>query len=82
MLCVYERSVCVCVCVYMCVVEGKTSKYTDLQSLQVSGLLNPFTAVEATWHSAFGRQFSVLKKKKKICSGRDSTSEQEQEIGK
>ncbi len=57
---------CVCICVYMCVVEGKTSKYTNLQSLQVSGLLNPFTAVEATWRSAFGRHFSVLKKKKKI----------------
>ncbi len=63
--CVCMSAVCVCVCVYMCVVEGKTSKYTDLQSLQVSGLLNPFTAVEATWHSAFGRQFSVLKKKKR-----------------
>ncbi len=48
----------------VCVVEGMTSKYTDLQSLQVSGLLNPFTAVEATWRSAFGRRFSVLKKKK------------------
>ncbi len=57
-----------CVCVYMCVVEGMTSKYTDLQSLQVSGLLNPFTAVEATWRSAFGRQFSVLKKKKDLLS--------------
>ncbi len=56
---------CVCVCVYMCVVEGKTSKHTDLQSLQVSGLLNPFTAIEATWRSAFDRRFSVLKKEKK-----------------
>ncbi len=47
-VCMSAVCVCVCVCVYMCVVEGKTSKYTDLQSLQVSGLLNPFTAIEAT----------------------------------
>ncbi len=56
----------VCVCVYMCVVEGKTSKYTDLQSLQGSGLLNPFTAVDATWHFAFGRRFSLFKNKQTI----------------
>ncbi len=52
-------------CVRLCVVEGKTSKYTDLQSLQVSGLLNSFTAIEATWRSAFDRRFSVLKRKRK-----------------
>ncbi len=56
----YVRSV---VFVCMCVVKGKTSKYTDLQSLQGSGFLNPVTAIDATWHSAFGQRFSLLKKK-------------------
>ncbi len=54
--------VCSVVFMYICMVEGKTSKYTDQQSLQGSGFLNPFTAIDATWHSAFGRRFSLLKK--------------------
>ncbi len=60
----YARSpISMCMSVYacVCVVERKTSKYTDLQSLQGSGLLNSFTTLDATWHFAFGQRFSLLK---------------------